>query len=157
MRNWKLMVAFTLIIILVGYLSYQKGFESGRDYTAQTDSVNPKRWVNKKWGYEITFPGQWDSIKRHDPSIKSVGTDVFCSNKSGASTAVFVSTLMPNYTIDNATDEILNQYKKLGELTIIDKRDYAKDTFSYRTIVFKQMEYMQHYTIIFTRKNNCSD
>lgn len=148
-QSWKWILILIFVSLTVGYFSYQNGFEVGRDFTAQMDSTNPKKWTNKKWGYEITFPGQWDALKRNDPSIKSMGADVFCSNKAGASTAVFVSP-MGNETIDKVTDEILGQYKTLGELIVVDKKDYTKDKFSYRTIIFKQKEVTHHYTFIFT-------
>lgn len=152
MRIWKLVILFVLAIILAAYFAYQRGFEVGRDYTAQMDSVNPKNWVNKKWGYEVTFPKQWDNIKRNDRSIKTTGADVFCSSKMGASTAIFVLPVIPSNTIDNISDEVIGNYKKLGEVAIIDKKDYNKGNVLYRNIVFKQSDFIEYYTIILTDK-----
>ncbi|MCX5704643.1 MAG: hypothetical protein NTZ92_01035 [Candidatus Omnitrophica bacterium] len=155
MKNWYWILILIFVSLVVGYFSNQKGFETGRDFTAQMDSTNPKKWTNNKWGYEITFPGEWDSIKRDDPSVTSTGADVFCSSKSGASTAVFISPIIPNQTINSAMDEILENYKQLGiigGIEVLSKRDYSKDGLIYGIMIFKQKEYTHHYAIIFTNK-----
>lgn len=152
MKAWR-NVFTILVIIAVGYLCYQKGFEAGRDYTAQLDSANPKKWVSKKWGYEITFPGQWENIKRNDPSIKTSGADVFCGSRRSASTAVFVSPVIGNEDMDTLSGEVLNQYRNFSqELQVVDKKDYTKNSTQYRTIIFELKDHTHYYTIIISSK-----
>jgi len=160
MKKWRVVLGALGIVLVawgLGYAVYKKGFESGRDFSAQRDSESPKKWVSEKWDYEITFPRLWESIKRDDPSIRSMGADVFCSGGRGASTAVFVYPRVSRDTLDGATDEILNLYRnQVGEVTLVEKNDFTKDGFPARTLVFKQGEFTHHYTFVLTDKVNLS-
>jgi len=152
MKKWKLAIVIVPVVILVGYIAYQRGFEAGRDYTAQTDSTAPKHWVNKKWGYEITFPAQWEAIKRTDATIKSPGADVFCRSRSGASTAVFIYQPMSGDTLEGISNEVLDGYKKIGEVNVIEKKDYVKDAAAYKKVIFVGGKYTHYYTVISSKK-----
>lgn len=163
-KRWKSIVSFILIIIAVAYFSNRRGFELGRSYVEQIDSTNPRKWTSKKWGYEIIFPSHWENIKRHDSSIKSMGADVFCGSRTWASTAVFVYPKTVNTSLDNITDGLLNEYKKITkkEVKIIEKKDYEKDNLLFRTLIFQCSNYLHHYTFVISKKlelaisSNCS-
>jgi len=119
------------------------------------DSESPKKWISKKWGYEITFPWGWDNLKRDDPSILSMGADIFCGNSRGASTVVFVYPSLPQDTIDKFAEEILAEYEKqVGPLTVIGQKDYTVAGFPSRTIIFSQGQFKHHYTFIQADKVN---
>ena len=81
-----------------------------------------------------------------------MGADVFCSSKSGASTAVFISPKIPNENFDSASEKILQNYKSLGEVEIISKKADMRNGILYGNLIFKQKDHAHHYTIIFADK-----
>lgn len=142
-----------IVIIIIAFITYRIGFEAGREYTKQLDSGGQKTWKSKKWGYEITFPESWDNIKRHDPSIKGMGADVFCGSRSGASTAVFVYPGMnKSYTIDEFADGILKQYEAMvkTKIYIKDEKKYEQNGLKYKIVIFQQDKTTHHYAFVFT-------
>ena len=138
MNRIVLAVVCLLGLILVGYLSYYKGYNAGRAYTAINDSLNPRTWQSKKWKYEIVFPISWDPIKRSDASVKSPSIDVFCASPRGPSTAVFAYRRFKDETLGEVYNNIVESYRKnYKKLEIIDQQNYTKDNIEYRMILFK--------------------
>jgi len=150
-----MLILAAVIISATGYIAYDSGYRAGRNYTQQFDSDLPKKWVSKKWGYEVTFPWSWDNLKRDDPSILSMGADIFCGNRRGASTAVFVYPFVSGDTLDKLAGEILAEYEKqVGPLTIIEQKVSTTGGFPLRTVIFSQGQFKHHYTFIQADKIN---
>lgn len=151
--NWGLIVIFIIAIILTGFISYKKGFQTGINYIAEKDSTQSKVWTSKKWKYQITFPWDWNPIKRYDPSIKTSDVDVFCSNNLGFSTAVFAYRKPSDTSLDRVSSDVLENFKKMGaDIKVISKEDYKKNNALYRKIIFQREESTHYYTIVLGSK-----
>jgi hypothetical protein len=149
MLNLNLIIVFIAVYFVSIYFAYKFGYKKGKNYIIHNDSENPKFWRSNRWKYEISFPSDWNPIKRGDKSIKSPDADIFCQSSRGYSCVVFVYKSLKSESLTQVSRNILQQYKdQFGVNKIIKENEYIKNEISYRKIIFNRESMIHFYTFV---------